>query len=323
MRKSGRIRSPPSVCSAIHPKSPPSTRSFPPMKRWRSWLRCAAWMRWPRARAPRTSAGDWGWPGACASPSTTSLTACARSWRSSPPSSIARPCSFVTRRSTASMPPARSKPRRPFALSPRKAARSSSPVTSRRPSSGSATPPWCYTSGAWRACSSARPGDRRSQDPRRWSASSWRWPAPVRPEMAGTGASVLATLLCCVIGAPAFASAAVDTLLLRAHSTPELRAMLRHHAATAPDSLERGEALYYLGMSYEREGKRDSAILGYEGAVARRNDDEERKALMDALLRRRRPGDADRVLQVLARPAHNVIGLPVRDVAEWNGRQAG
>ena len=140
--------------------------------------------------------------------------------------------------------------------------------------------------------------------------------------MARTGASVLATLLCCVIAAPAFASAAVDTLLLRAHSTPELRAMLRHHAATAPDSLERGEALYYLGMSYEREGKRDSAILGYEGAVARRNDDEERKALMDALLRRRRPGDADRVLQVLARPAHNVIGLPVRDVAEWNGRKA-
>ena len=88
--------------------------------------------------------------------------------------------------------------------------------------------------------------------------------------MARTGASALATLLCCVIAAPAFASAAVDTLLLHAHSVPELRALLRHHAATAPDSLERGAALYYLGMSYEREGKRDSAILSYEGAVARR-----------------------------------------------------
>ena len=134
--------------------------------------------------------------------------------------------------------------------------------------------------------------------------------------------SLLATLFLGVFATPSFGSAAVDSLLLQAKTTAELRALLRDHAETARDSLERGEALYYLGMSYEREGKRDSAIVYYEGAVARRNDDQERKALMDALLRRRRPGDAERVMRVLARRPHNVIGEPARDVAEWNGRRA-
>ena len=139
--------------------------------------------------------------------------------------------------------------------------------------------------------------------------------------MRGTRAS-LATLVLVTLAGPCFASAGVDTLLLQARAMPELRSLLRDHAESARDTTERGEALYYLGMSYEREGKRDSAIVYYEGAVARRNDDEDRKALMDALLRRRGSGDAERVLQVLARPARDVIGQPARDVAEWNGRRA-
>jgi tetratricopeptide (TPR) repeat protein len=101
-----------------------------------------------------------------------------------------------------------------------------------------------------------------------------------------------------------------------------VRSLMRRHAETARDTVERGEALYYQGMSFERDGKRDSAIACYQGAVSYRNNDEDRKALMDALLRRRGPNDPAQVLRVLARPARNVIGEPSRDVAEWNGRKA-
>jgi tetratricopeptide (TPR) repeat protein len=133
--------------------------------------------------------------------------------------------------------------------------------------------------------------------------------------------ALLAPLLLAALAPPCFASGAVDTLLLQARTTPELRALLADHAETARDSLQRGEAFYYLGMSYEREGRRDSAIAYYQEAVALRNDDLERRALMDALLRRRGSGDAERVLRVLARRPHDVIGEPVRDVSEWNGRR--
>ena len=140
--------------------------------------------------------------------------------------------------------------------------------------------------------------------------------------MARMGSVFAALLLLATLAASASASAQVDTLLLQGRTAPEVRALLRRHAETARDTVERGEALYYLGMSYEREGKRDSAIACYQGAVTYRNNDEDRKALMDALLRRRGSSDPAQVLRVLARPARNVIGQPSRDVAEWNGRQA-
>jgi hypothetical protein len=140
--------------------------------------------------------------------------------------------------------------------------------------------------------------------------------------MARVGSLLAAAVALAMGAAPSSASVAVDTLLLRGRTAPEVRALMSRHAETARDTLERGEALYYQGMSYERDGKRDSAITCYEGAVRYRNNDEERKALMDALLRRRGPNDAAQVLRVLARPARNVIGEPARDVAEWNGRKA-
>src|SRR5580765_120023 len=322
MRKSGRIHSRPSVCSAIHPRSLPSMRSFPPMRRWRSWLRSAGWMRQPRSSAPRSSVSDWDSPAGCASPSTTSLTACARSWRSSPPSFIGPRSSCATKRSTASTPPAPSKPRRPFAPWRRKAARFSSPVTSPRRSSGSAIARWCSIWVASRESSSATPGAHRTPALLRSNGSSWQWPGRGRAEMTRVGWLLGAGLLLVLGAAPASASVAVDTLLLRGRTAPEVRSLMQRHAETARDTVERGEALYYQGMSFEREGKRDSAIACYQGAVSYRNNDEDRKALMDALLRRRGPNDPAQVLRVLARPARNVIGEPSRDVAEWNGRKA-
>jgi tetratricopeptide (TPR) repeat protein len=135
----------------------------------------------------------------------------------------------------------------------------------------------------------------------------------------------LGLVVACLLGValPTSARATpLEDLLLAAGSTAELRASLLRYAETARDSLEQGEAHYYLGVSYERAGMADSAILAYEVAVARRNSDQDRKALVDALLRRRGPQDAQRSLAISARPARDVIGEPARSQAEWDGRKA-
>jgi tetratricopeptide (TPR) repeat protein len=96
------------------------------------------------------------------------------------------------------------------------------------------------------------------------------------------------------------ASEAVDSLLYQARDA-DLRARLLQHAATAHDSLERGEAFYYAGMSYEHAGLADSALACYQRAVELRGDDDELEAYAEALCLRGAGGDGARAVAAMRR----------------------
>lgn len=95
-----------------------------------------------------------------------------------------------------------------------------------------------------------------------------------------------------------------DRLLVESGSASELRSRLATHArqaeATAP--AEAGAAHYYLGLSFERSGQRDSAIVHYRRAIQLRREGEERVALADALLARRTAEDVTEALRVMRDP---------------------
>ncbi|MEO7867038.1 MAG: hypothetical protein ABIU54_05290, partial [Candidatus Eisenbacteria bacterium] len=77
-----------------------------------------------------------------------------------------------------------------------------------------------------------------------------------------------------------------QVLLWDASGTIELRRSLRAFADSAAagdphDRLDAGEALTFLGSSYEREGSLDSAAACFRRAVAIRGDRPERLSLAD------------------------------------------
>src|SRR5262245_32074605 len=93
------------------------------------------------------------------------------------------------------------------------------------------------------------------------------------------------------------ASEAVEALLFQAQDSA-LRARLLDHARQANDSLARGEAWYYAGLSYQRAGIPDSAIRCFERAVAFRGGGPELDGLSDALTLRGASGDAARAIEL-------------------------
>src|SRR5262245_28328207 len=86
----------------------------------------------------------------------------------------------------------------------------------------------------------------------------------------------------------------LDALVRGSPSASSLRARLLGHAASLPDSMraEQGQAMFLMGLSFEREGKADSAIIAYQRACELRGQPTERDALVDALLQRDAAGDA-------------------------------
>jgi len=127
-------------------------------------------------------------------------------------------------------------------------------------------------------------------------------------------------LLGLVLSAPlARASEAVDALLLEA-SNADLRARLLAHAASAPDSLERGEAFFYAGMSYERSGLPDSAIRCYERAVSLRAAPAELDAYADALTLRGGKGDVPRAVAALRTRMELARRSTEHEIADTQGR---
>lgn len=91
----------------------------------------------------------------------------------------------------------------------------------------------------------------------------------------------------------------VWALLQHAGSTRDLRAALLDFAAEARDSARAGEAEYWCGVSFERDGIADSALACYTRAVELRGAAEERDAMAEALFARNAPGDAARARAIL------------------------
>jgi predicted alpha/beta hydrolase len=114
----------------------------------------------------------------------------------------------------------------------------------------------------------------------------------------------LSLLLLLVLAAPAPAglpATRARTLLTLADSPAELRARLLAYADSAASSVPygAGEALYYAGWSFQRDGAMDSAIVCHRRAVELRGATEEQFALADQLLLRRGPGDAAAAITLL------------------------
>lgn len=114
-------------------------------------------------------------------------------------------------------------------------------------------------------------------------------------------------------------------LILDRAPTPEA---LRASLAAAADSLApldryaSGECLYLIGLSDERAGAIDSAIVAYERAVERRGDRPEILALADALLARGKPEDLRRVAALLAPAVTQAGGENVSRAAPYLARLA-
>lgn len=80
----------------------------------------------------------------------------------------------------------------------------------------------------------------------------------------------------------------VQNLLYRAKDPVDLRAQLRAHrdSVAATDSLDAGEAWYWLGVSHGRSGELEPAIEAFRRSHAIRGNREDIVALCDALLQR-------------------------------------
>lgn len=88
-----------------------------------------------------------------------------------------------------------------------------------------------------------------------------------------------------------------QTLLIECRTPGELRARLEAYADSTfgRDSFGSGEACAVLGASFSRSGARDSALAWCTRALDRRGDTEDRLAVADLLLDRRRGDDVARV----------------------------
>ena len=124
------------------------------------------------------------------------------------------------------------------------------------------------------------------------------------------------------------AAAAPDTAvtvrsILATSATPEeLRANLLAFAREPRSAGAIGEAHYYRGVSFEREGQRDSAIASYRQALAIRATHEGRFRLLDALLLRRGPGDVNDALVIAELGWRESDGLGGTMQAGYQARRA-
>ncbi len=117
-------------------------------------------------------------------------------------------------------------------------------------------------------------------------------------------------------------------ILLWDNGTPaELRRALRAYADSAASGepqarLDAGEALNFLGSSYERDGLPDSAIVHYRRAVALRGDRQERLAFTDLLLARGTPESVREARGVIADELGQALGEPPLTLAHLYARHA-
>ncbi len=117
-------------------------------------------------------------------------------------------------------------------------------------------------------------------------------------------------------------------ILLWDNGTPlELRRALRAYADSAASGepqarLDAGEALNFLGSSYERDGLPDSAIVHYRRAVALRGDRQERLAFADLLLARGTPESVREARGVIADELGQALGEPPLPLAHLYARHA-
>ena len=122
-------------------------------------------------------------------------------------------------------------------------------------------------------------------------------------------------LLACATAAQAEPPATRARILLTLADSPvELRALLLTYAdsaAAAGDQADAGEALGYAGVSFQREGRLDSAIVCHRRAFELIRDDEHLFALVDQLLLRHGAGDPAEVIERLgAAVASSEIAAP-------------
>ena len=91
----------------------------------------------------------------------------------------------------------------------------------------------------------------------------------------------------------------LDAVLLSTASRDTLRARLLAYSTHAPNERAAAMALYYRAMSFERAALQDSAIANYRRATRTAQVPLATTALVDALLRRRRDGDAAEAIAAL------------------------
>lgn len=139
-------------------------------------------------------------------------------------------------------------------------------------------------------------------------------------------------LLLMVLLTPALSQAARPLtrpqILVWDHAAPtELRRALRAYADSAAQGdsqarLDAGEALQFLGNSYERDGLPDSALVAYRRAVALRGNRQERLAYVDLLLTR---GTAEAVREArgaMVDELSQALGEPPSVLAHLHARNA-
>lgn len=103
---------------------------------------------------------------------------------------------------------------------------------------------------------------------------------------------------------------ATQMILRQATSPRDLRARLLDYALATDKSspLSAGEAWYWLGHSFARASRPDSAIACWERAMAVRGVPDERIALAEALLARAAPGDVDHSFALLDPAYREAVG---------------
>lgn len=101
----------------------------------------------------------------------------------------------------------------------------------------------------------------------------------------------------------------VQNLLFAADDPADLRARLLAHAdSVSADALDAGEAWYWAGVSWERAGHTDSALVAFGRARALRGNLEETLAEIDLRIARRSAGDLDSAAALAARLAAQPLG---------------
>jgi len=130
-------------------------------------------------------------------------------------------------------------------------------------------------------------------------------------------ATALAELLSLMPGSPA-----VEAILYRPGTPAGLRANLIHFATTDTSRDAAGEAWYWTGLSFDREGAIDSARVCYERALELRGAAEERDAFSETLFARGRPADLVRAREVLAPRLQTARITSEIEVAAAQGRIA-
>lgn len=138
-------------------------------------------------------------------------------------------------------------------------------------------------------------------------------------------AALLAAVLAVAAAVPVHAEdVPIDSVLSRHAAPTALRAALAEYAEAriATDPEVSGEALYWAGESWFRGGDRDSAILAWERAWARRRGGPEGDALIEARLARRATDDLARARALITARLEQTRVTSELDLAATYGRLA-